>query len=205
MTIMFPLLSGAAGAAAGWIVSRIVDAATRDRKRRSKRLESILTTAAAATFLAVLAVKLKEPGPRLFVYGGLIVALIGVTVFDIRTQLIPHAVTIPGTIAGLILGSLVLPRGIGESVFGLVVGGGVLLAATIVEALRKKEIGGGDWKYAAMIGSFIGPQRIVIALVLTGVFGAMGAVAMALSGNHAKPHALGPWLSAGAVASILLG
>ena len=79
-----------------------------------------------------------------------------------------------------------------------------MLAAALVEALRKKEIGGGDWKYAAMIGSFVGPQRIIIALVLTGVFGAVGAIALAVSGRHAKPQALGPWLSAGAVASILL-
>ena len=82
---------------------------------------------------------------------------------------------------------------------------GVLMAATIVEALRKKEIGGGDWKYAAMIGSFIGPQRIALALVLTGVFGVLGGTALAISGVHTRGHALGPWLTAGAVASILLG
>jgi leader peptidase (prepilin peptidase)/N-methyltransferase len=205
MTITFPLLSGVAGAAAGWLVSLVVNVATRDRVRRTKRLETVLATATAAILLAALAVRVKEPGPRLFVYGGLILVLIGVTLFDIRTQLIPHAVTIPGIVAGLILGPLVLPLGIRESVLGLVFGGGVLLAATFVEALRKKEIGGGDWKYAAMIGSFIGPQRIVIALILTGVFGAMGAIVLALSGHHARPHALGPWLSAGAVASILLG
>ena len=49
------------------------------------------------------------------------------------------------------------------------------------------------------------PQRIVVALVLTGVFGAVGAIALALSGGQARPRALGPWLSVGAVASILLG
>src|SRR2546422_5899031 len=48
---------------------------------------------------------------------------------------------------------------------------GVLMAATIVEALRKKVIGGRDCKYAAMIGSFIGPQSIVLALVFTGILG----------------------------------
>lgn len=88
---------------------------------------------------------------------------------------------------------------------GLLVGGGVLLLATLFEAIRRKQIGGGDWKYAAMIGSFIGPQRIVVALILTGVFGALGAIALAISGCQTRPHALGPWLSAGAVVSILLG
>jgi leader peptidase (prepilin peptidase)/N-methyltransferase len=204
MSITFPLLAGLAGAAAGWFVSWIVDRTTLDRARNTKRLESILSTAASAALLAALAVRFKEPGIRLFVYGGLVLALVGVTLFDIRTQVIPHAVTIPGTILGLIGGSFVLPSGIRESILGLVVGAGVLLAATLVETVRKKEIGGGDWKYAAMIGSFVG-RRIVIALVFTGIFGAIGAIVLAIAGNRARPRALGPWLSAGAVASILLG
>jgi leader peptidase (prepilin peptidase)/N-methyltransferase len=131
--------------------------------------------------------------------------VIGVTVFDIRTQTIPHVVTVPGIVAGLIFGSRVLPLGLRESILGLVIGAGVVLLATVVEMIRKKEIGGGDWKYAAMIGSFIGPRRVVLALLLTGVFGALGAIVLAVSGSHARPRALGPWLSAGAVASILLG
>ena len=205
MSITLPLLSGLAGAAAGWFVSWIVDRTTLDYRVSTKRLESILSTAASAVLLAALAMRFKEPGMRLFVYGGLVLALIGVTVFDIRTQIIPHAVTIPGTLAGIIAGSFLLPLGIRQSILGLLVGGGVLLLTTFVEAIRKKEIGGGDWKYAAMIGSFIGPQRIVIALVLTGIFGVLGGIALTLAGLHSRPHALGPWLSAGAVASILLG
>jgi leader peptidase (prepilin peptidase)/N-methyltransferase len=205
MTLTLPLLAGLAGAAAGWLVTRIVDYSTPQYLGSTKRLESIVCTAASALLLAALAVRFKEPGIRFFVYGGLVLALAGVTVFDIRTQIIPHVVTIPGTIAGLIAGSFMLPSGIRESMLGLLLGGGVLLFATLFETIRKKEIGGGDWKYAAMIGSFIGPQRMVVALILTGVFGALGAVALAISGGHARPHALGPWLSAGAVASILLG
>jgi leader peptidase (prepilin peptidase)/N-methyltransferase len=205
MIATLPLLSGLAGGAAGWFVTKIVDHATRPNTRATKQLESILSIAASALLLAALALRFKEPGTRLFVYGSLVLALVGVTVFDIRTQIIPHAVTIPGTIAGLIAGSFVLPSGIRESMLGLLLGGGVLLLATFFEAIRKKEIGGGDWKYAAMIGSFIGPQRVVIALILTGVFGALGAVALVISGAQTRPQALGPWLSAGAVVSILLG
>lgn len=201
MNIALPLLSGAAGAAAGWLISWIVDRATRERGTATV----VFSVLISAVLLVILSLKFQTAGMRLFVYGGLVLVLIGVTVFDIRRHRIPHVVTIPGVIAGLILGSKVLPLGIRESLLGLAVGAGVLLAATVVEAIRKKEIGGGDWKYAAMIGSFIGPQRIVVALVLTGVFGFLGAIVLAVSGNHAKPQALAPWLSAGAVASILLG
>jgi leader peptidase (prepilin peptidase)/N-methyltransferase len=192
---VFPLLASVAGAVAGWLVSVIL---------KTQRREGMLAIVAAAGLSAALAIKFKEPGPKFFVYGALVLVLIGVTLFDIRAQIIPHAVTIPGTIAGLIAGSYILPLGFRESALGLLVGGVVLLASTLVEKIRRKEIGGGDWKYAAMIGSFIGPQRIIVALILTGVFGAVGAIALAISGNHARPQALGPWLSAGAVASILL-
>src|SRR5712691_10934604 len=133
MSITFPLLSGCAGAAAGWFVSWIVDRATLDCARNAKRLESILSMAASAAVLAALAMRFKEPGIRLFVYGGFVLTLIGVTVFDIRTHIIPHAVTVPGTVAGLIAGSFVLPSGIRESMLGLAIGGGVLLLATFVE------------------------------------------------------------------------
>ena len=119
--------------------------------------------------------------------------------------MIPHVVTIPGTVVGLLAGSFLLPLGMRQSMLGLLVGGGILILATVVETVRKKDIGGGDWKYAAMIGSFIGPQRIVLALALTGVFGVLGGAALAFAGVQARPQALGPWLSAGAVASILLG
>src|SRR5580693_7500870 len=106
MVTTFPLLSGLTGAVAGWLVSVIV---------KAKRREGILATVTAAALLAGLAVKFKEPGPRFYVYGALVLVLIGVTIFDIRTQIIPHAVTIPGTIAGLIAGSYVLPLGFRES------------------------------------------------------------------------------------------
>jgi leader peptidase (prepilin peptidase)/N-methyltransferase len=205
MTLPLPLLSGFVGAAAGWLITKLVDHATVHHPRRTKRLESILSITVSALLLAALALRFKESGIRLIVYSGLVLVLVGVTVFDIRTQIIPHVVTIPGSIFGLISGSFILPSGIRESMLGLLLGGGVLLLATLFEAMRKKEIGGGDWKYAAMIGSFIGPQRIVVALILTGVFGAVGAVALAFSGGQARPQALGPWLSVGAIASIFLG
>ena len=193
---LFPLLSLIFGAGAGLVVSRIAG---------GRKTASLLTTLASGILIAALSIKFRRPDSLFLVYAGLVLLLAGATVFDIRKHEIPLIVTIPGTIAGLIFGSFALPLGIRESALGLLIGGGVLLIATAVEALRKKEIGGGDWKYAAMIGSFIGPQRIVIALVLTGVFGVLGAIILALLGSHAKPQALGPWLSAGAVASIFLG
>ena len=200
MSVVLPMLAALAGAGAGWLVSRIVNRFTAPDVRAS-----LLPAPACAIAFASFSMKFGAPAAPLFVYGGLGLVLVGVAVFDIRKQTIPHVVTIPGTIAGVLAGTFLLPMGFTKSVLGLVAGGGILLAATIFEALRKKEIGGGDWKYAAMIGSFIGWQKVIVALVLTGIFGAFGTVALHAAGTRTKPQALGPWLSAGALVSILIG
>ena len=110
----------------------------------------------------------------------------------------------PGTAAALILGSLVLPNGFMRTLLGLIFGAGILVVTTLVEAARQKEVGGGDWKYAAMIGAFLGWPDVVTALVLTGAFGIAGALALKVLGVPARPIALGPWLSAGAVSTLLI-
>jgi len=228
LNIGIPILAGLAGAVAGWLVLKLVDWGTGfghdplplrgcppfqggqksppwkgGEPPKAAGGQSRTPIPGAGFLTAALAVKFGLSIVFL-VYAALILVLLGVTLFDLRKHQIPHAVTLPGIVAGLLFGTLVLPMGFAGSVGGLLVGGGVLLAATIFEAIRKKEIGGGDWKYAAMIGSFIGPQKMIVALVLTGVFGAIGAIAFAMSGSGNRPQALGPWLSAGAAASIFI-
>jgi leader peptidase (prepilin peptidase)/N-methyltransferase len=168
-------------------------------------LSFVLIGAASILVVGAMALKFGLGTVSFLVYSGLGLVFVGVTAIDIRRHEIPHIVTIPGTALGLILGTFVLPIGFVESLLGLVAGAGVLLAATLFEMMRNKEIGGGDWKYAAMIGTFIGWQRVVIAFVLMGFFGAAGSVVLHAMGKANRPQALGPWLSAGALASILIG
>ena len=191
MNILFPILLGAAGTIAGWIVYRIVG-------RYSKQqfsFEQHFTIGASALFMLSLAFKLGETSLLLLTYGSFGTVLIGVALFDFRTHQIPLWVTVPGTIAGPILAAFVLPFGLAGSLIGLVFGGGVLIVTTLIEAARKKEVGGGDWKYAAMIGSFVGWPDIVTAMVFTGVFGMVAGLLLKARGINSRPQALGPWLS----------
>ena len=181
------------------MVYRIVDR----RSQPKHRLEKVLTIAASALLLAVLGLKFG-PSAHLAVYGIFTMVLVGVTLFDHRKQEIPLIVTIPGTLAGLVAAGTLLPIGVVYSFGGLLFGGGVLIAATLVEAARGKEVGGGDWKLAAMIGTFIGWPGMITALILTGVFGVAGALIIKASGLPPRPRALGPWLCAGGVVTILL-
>ncbi len=110
MNILFPILLGAAGTIAGWIVYRIVG-------RYSKQqfsFEQHFTIGASALFMLSLAFKLGETSLLLLTYGSFGTVLIGVALFDFRTQ-IPLWVTVPGTIAGPILAAFVLPFGLAGS------------------------------------------------------------------------------------------
>ena len=166
MNILFPILLAGAGALGGWLAYRIVD----HYSQHQFAFEQAFTVGAAALFLLSLAFKFGEGPLVLLIYGTFGTVLIAVALFDFRTQEIPLWVTVPGTIAGPILAAYALPIGLASSVVGLLFGGGVLIATTLVEAARKKEVGGGDWKYAAMIGSFVGWPGILTAMVFTGVF-----------------------------------
>ena len=151
-----------------------------------------------------MAVKFPPPSAPFYTYSAFALVLVGVTLFDFRKHEIPLLVTLPGALAGLVLASLVLPLGFTRSIIGLAFGGGVLVTTTLIEAARKKEVGGGDWKYAAMIGAFVGWPNIITALILTGVFGVGGAIVLKLCGFPSRPQALGPWLSAGAISTLLI-
>ncbi len=200
MNLSFSLLLGTAGGLAGWVIYHFVD-------RYSDRFfQYEQTTTIAASVLVLMGLGLRfgsDPGLT-YTYGAFSLVLVGVTLFDFRTHEIPLRVTVPGTAAALILGSLVLPNGFMRTLLGLLFGAGILVVTTLVEAARKKEVGGGDWKYAAMIGAFLGWPDVVTALVLTGAFGIAGALALKALGVPARPIALGPWLSAGAVSTLLI-
>lgn len=99
--------------------------------------------------------------------------LLAVTVTDFETGLIPDMLSIPGMIAGLAMATLfpVLMEktfwyeGLGFSALGLLGAGAVLYATALLGDLifRKESMGGGDIKLLAMMGSFLGFQKALMA------------------------------------------
>lgn len=200
MNLSFSVLLGVAGGFAGWTIYRFIDRHT----DQFFKFEQTATIGASVLILIGIALRFGSDLPLVYTYCAFALVLVGVTLFDFRTHEIPLFVTLPGAAAGMIAGTLVLPQGFWLSLVGLLFGAGVLVATTLVEAARKKEVGGGDWKYAAMIGAFLGWPDMVTALVLTGAFGIAGAIALKLMGIPSRPIALGPWLSAGAISTLLI-
>jgi leader peptidase (prepilin peptidase)/N-methyltransferase len=127
--------------------------------------------------------------PLLAGWGFLLAALMWI---DLDFQLLPDALTLPGTLLAL---AVVLPRpgGAHHALLGLLVGSGLLwLLAWGYLRLRKIEgMGGGDIKLAAMFGVLLGWKLSLLTLFLAALAGsAWGGVLMVRrvgSGQTALP------------------
>jgi len=169
---------------------------------RRSTTERNLIVAASTIVPALLYAKYQASIRFSIVYGILALVLIGTSVFDLRKQVIPHLITIPGIVVGITASTWLLPVGLRSSLIGMFLGAGILLFTTFVEAARGKEVGGGDWKLAAAIGSFLGIRRLIAAMLFAGIFGMIAGFVLYWRRSSAKPAALGPFISAGAIASM---
>jgi leader peptidase (prepilin peptidase)/N-methyltransferase len=144
------------------------------------------------------------------VFSALGSALIVIFLIDAEFQIIPDSITLPGTVVGL--GVSFVPAGITpvQSLIGILVGGGVLyLIALAGDFLFKKEsMGGGDIKMAAMLGAFLGWQKVVLIFMTSAVVGlVVSLVMMAFSQVLRKERLIpfGPFLSIAAVIAVAYG
>ena len=137
-------------------------------------------------------------------------ALIVIFFVDIEHQIIPDLITLPGI--GLGLAASLLPGGIGiiSAAVGMLVGGGALyLVALLGDLLFKKEsMGGGDIKMAAMLGTFLGWQKVLLVFISAAAIGLVVSLVMLglstkLRENRMIPF--GPFLAVAAVISAFYG
>ena len=141
-------------------------------------------------------------------------ALLVEAFIDLRHQIIPDAITLPGIAVGLMASSL-FPGLHGESVWwmgllksavGILVGGGFFyVAGTLAEWILKKEaLGGGDVKLLAMIGALLGWPGVVWTIFASSLIGsAVGLYLRIKNGDERIPF--GPYLAAGAFFYLFFG
>lgn len=154
-------------------------------------------------------------------------SLLVITFIDLDHQIIPDVITLPGMGLGLALApffmtALAAPlpfgwlpdagsyvTGLLNSAIGLLMGGGPLwLVGWLWEKLRKVEaMGGGDVKLMGMLGSFLGWQGALLAIMLGALTGTVvGVTLMLLKKHRAEQHIpFGPFLAAGAFLVIFVG
>ncbi|MFH1077260.1 MAG: A24 family peptidase [Pseudomonadota bacterium] len=136
-------------------------------------------------------------------------ALLVITFIDIDYRIIPDTITLPGIVIGFLASFKPGDVSWQESLFGILFGGGSLLAvALIYKAFTKKDgMGGGDIKLLAMIGSFLGWRAVAFTIFVSSVLGTAvgGVVAIKTKKGRKTAIPFGPFLSIGAILYIFYG
>ena len=137
----------------------------------------------------------------LFIY-----ALIVISFIDLKQQIIPDEISLPGIAIGL-LSSLFLPHiSFKDAFLGTLLGGGSLfLIAYSYYLLTKREgMGGGDIKLLAMIGAFLGWKAIPLVIFISSLIGSFVGIIWIIFFKKDRyfPIPFGPFLSLGAIYSI---
>ncbi len=137
------------------------------------------------------------------IYFLFIAALVPIIFIDLRHQIIPDRISLPGMALGLAL-SLVNPfLSWQDAGLGLLLGGGTLYAIAAGYYLFTKRVGmgGGDIKLLAMIGAFLGWQSLPFVILSSSVLGTLVGIGVMIKerkgGKSMIPY--GPFLAVGAM------
>lgn len=148
--------------------------------------------------------------PQLAMHCFLASSLVAIFFIDLEFQIIPDKITLPGMVIGLAGAFFVDSPGLLNAVVGLLVGGGSLLGvAYLGEWLFKKEaMGGGDIKMAAMMGAFVGWQKVLLIFMGGAVIGLIvSLIWMSLSKKVRRERLIpfGPFLAVAALFVVIYG
>ena len=143
-------------------------------------------------------------------YAVLAVMLLVIFFIDLDHQIIPDVVSLPGI--GIGLAFSLLPEGIGilPALIGMLVGGGSLYAIALLGdwLFKKESMGGGDIKMAAMLGAFLGWQKVLFVFMASAVIGlVVSVVVMFFSARVRETRMIpfGPFLALAAAVAVLYG
>jgi leader peptidase (prepilin peptidase)/N-methyltransferase len=130
--------------------------------------------------------------------------LIIVTVIDLKHLIIPDKVTLTGLVLGLPLIAL-------QSWASLKMGIVALLAASFlfwtIVVVSRGGMGGGDVKLAALMGLYLGPVNVSIALFLAFLAGGIVAIVLLVTKLKSRKDVIpfGPYLALGSLIAFLWG
>ncbi|MCE8040671.1 prepilin peptidase [Halomonas daqingensis] len=144
----------------------------------------------------------------LFMYGACL-ALLALAVIDLRTQLLPDAMTLPLLWAGLLYQLLFQPLMLPSAVIGAMAGYLALWSVYWLFKLvtGKEGMGYGDFKLLAALGAWLGWQYLPMVLILSAGVGAIVGIALqlALPRLRGAPMPFGPYLASAGMIALLVG
>ena len=137
---------------------------------------------------------------RMFLLG---YVLLVIAVIDWRDMIIPHTLSIGGTLCGYVLSPFAGP-GLLTSAIGHAAGSGLVLALQLgyFAARRRAGMGGGDVMLMGLVGCFLGPWRAGGVLLLGAVLGTIWALVS--TGGRPRRFARLPFGTFLALAAVLV-
>lgn len=132
-------------------------------------------------------------------------SLVVIVFIDAEHMIIPDKVTLPGMGVGFIASLFSLTHIVWhQSLIGLLIGGGFLYMAAV---LSRGGMGGGDIKLAAMMGAFLGWQKVFLAILSGAFLGSVIGVSLILTGYKTRKDFIpfGPFLAWGGILALFWG
>jgi len=146
--------------------------------------------------------------------------LILVFFIDLYHRIIPDVVTIPGIAVGFLFSWLAprtsvtsvrpwLAEDVGSSLFGVLLGSGVLLLTAYGGKFlfRKDAMGGGDVTLAAMVGAFLGWKYLLFTLFVSFLSGSLTGLVLVVLRKKSMASIIpfGPFISGSALFALFYG
>lgn len=122
------------------------------------------------------------------------------TFIDLDHRIIPNKLVIFALVTALIFRVLNYDASLMEIALGFLVGGGILLIIALLGPM-----GGGDIKFMAAMGLWLGATKVLLAITISFVFGALvGVLLIALKIKSRKDYIpFGPFLSLGSIIAFV--
>jgi leader peptidase (prepilin peptidase)/N-methyltransferase len=139
----------------------------------------------------------------------LVTALLALTLIDLDHQLLPDVITLPGIVVGLAASFLPGPPTPLSSLAAAV--GGYLVLAAFAWTWRRlrgmEAMGQGDWKMTAMLGAFLGVEKLLLTVLLATVCGSLVGVGQMVFAGRSSQHKLplGTFLGLAGILVVVAG
>jgi leader peptidase (prepilin peptidase) / N-methyltransferase len=135
--------------------------------------------------------------------------LVVISFVDLDFQIIPDILSLGGVVVGFLLSFFRPAFGFLDSLYGILLGGGLLFAIAYgYQFVTKREgMGGGDIKLLGMIGAFCGIKGVLFSLFAGSLIGALVGIPLMLFQRKGMTYAIpfGPFLSGAALVYVLVG
>lgn len=157
----------------------------------------------AGLCVAVVLAKGSTAGVALGV--ALVLLLMPLTLIDLEHRVLPNAITLPGCVLAIVLGTALDPSGEPVRLIAGAGAGGALLVAALA---HPGGMGMGDVKLAAMMGFFLGAAvipAVLIALIAGVIVGAAVMTRKGVKAGRKTAVPFGPFLALGAVSALFAG